>query len=270
MDARGYYLLGGFSPSVTINQFLPYIVGRKEVNMKKTTDFIHKVIETANKATAFEYIDTRGETYTENASDYSSAMTKTMVGDIKTLALLIGSKDLETSKSLFKVCTMIKDKDINLRRIFDDAKDKRPISDYDYESTECILERLTEVKDAQVMNEESFTRFKDRIKSWVMQVTRADTHAFCITNYAFANEVLSDIEFGLYEDKDAKFMTALLTLNKIFLKSIVKLSLTDDLASDCMERVEISNAIVNAVRNEDTEVLDRLYAYANTVTDFSE
>ena len=238
--------------------------------MEKLTATVNKMIEASKNVDPIKYVDTTDKEYMECAGAYSSAMTNAIISDIRKLGLLLGREDIETSKILFDISTAVSDKDIQLRRLFDDRNDDRPLSDYTYESTEDILDNLSKVKDINIMQEDPYKNFLCNFKIWAEKIAKMDIFAYYINSYSFIDSITDDLEFGFFKDEDAVFIKALITLEKILLRTVIRLPLKKSLSSDCIDRIELINGIIQIIKDGDTEKLDKLYKYADAVADFSE
>ena len=221
--------------------------------------------------------DLKPDTYTNHLDHtshecpgaYSAAMTNSMIFDMQTLALLLYKTCPEATNTLFTVSEAFAKKDLTLRTMFDQINSELPLVQYDFSTSEPLINQLADIKDLQELKSEPFNYYKEKFKAWVEKLVKIDIWAFYLTSQELLNK-FDDYEPTEAAGEHSGFIKLCALTNKTLLEYLIKLPVCTDLEDDCLSRIETNNWLIDAYITGNYEALDNLYRYASAVADFSE
>ncbi len=256
---------------------------KKEKNkvMESVKNSVGKIFEASENAKDLSYkcIGT-GREYSERPGAYLGAMTRAMAHDMMSLALFLHSVNGELAETMKTIAEMVRERDIELRRIFDDLKDHRPIAKFPYDKTESIVEMMTTIKRADIWDNPMTSRYKDVLNIWMEKITKMDIWAYycecrdkieAAHNEADMRAFDEDGEqvFGIPE-KDAKCVKIMLALEEILLQALVRIPFDCKESQECMDKIEVLNVLTRSIINGDNEKIEYLAKCAEAAKEFKE
>ncbi len=167
--------------------------GEKEADMKETTKkvkndvlrSIHSAVgnlfKESEKAEQLIYKSNSGEEARECPGAYSVYMTNLMIRDMMQLSLLLTANNKETSNAVRLMAKTLEDKDLAVRRMFDDRKDHRPVIEYPYDDTAKVIRDMSEVAKEGSLESCLFKPEEDQIKAWITRLMKVDIMAYYVT-----------------------------------------------------------------------------------------
>ncbi len=229
--------------------------------LKTIKESVEGIFDASASAKPFEYRSGTGIKYTQDPGNYSSPMTKAMASDAMRLSLFMCSKNEQLADILKKVSNDIREMDITLMRMYDDKKAHRPVIDFPYKKIKKTINRLTEIKRSEVIEEELCSRCIDLMDYWVNQVSFMSIFAYCIQCHDKISNLLIKAEQNAYDEDgnlvygiskdDEKCAKILIAMEQILLKALVRIPFNSELSSECMDKIEVLNCLTEAVINGD-------------------
>lgn len=230
---------------------------------------IGAIFEAARKAKTLSYKGyTSQEEIIQKPGDYSKAMTNAMIRDMMQLSLFMYSKDEGIAKIVKSVSDDVRDMDLALRRMFDDRKDGRPLTEYPHHKTPDIIDRLIDIKKSEAMKAGMVSHYRKLMDLWVEQISVMTKFAYCIECREKVSEYIKKAEmrgfdeegnqvYGISE-KDAETVKIMASMGKSLLGACVRIPLCNKANNDCMNMIEILNIFMRAIVDEDEETLEKL------------
>ncbi len=250
---------------------------------KKMVKGIKSSLEGIFKASAnaqpIFYKSGSGQEYKECAGAYSSIMTRAIAHDMTNLALFLYSKDKNIADKAKEASIAVRECDIELRRMFDDLKDNRPIVNFPAKKAYDAIECLADVKSSDYVTEPMIAHYIEKMNVWVDKIAKMNTWAYYCECICEIRETRQEAEMRAYDDdgnqvygiseKDANAVDALLKMEQILLRALIRISFNDKESDLCMKRIEIVRYLTQAIVKNDTEKLDYLEKCAEAAEEFS-
>lgn len=236
------------------------------------------ILETSARAKMFSYTNDFGRVIEEEPGKYVSSLTKAMLGDMMTFAIHLRSIDTELADRLMEVRKAMDERDITLRRMFDDRKGQRPITEYSFAHSEKLIKKLLSVKESGVFDKPFCKRYKDKMFLWSERILQQDVWAYsleCLESFEDSRN-LADFRgydddgnqlFGISE-KDAASVHLIISMQEILVRALVRLPVMSDELQDCMAKLELIDVLVQAILNQDEEKIAFLAKCAEAAEEF--
>ena len=153
--------------------------------------------------------------------------------------------------------------------MFDLINSEQPLDQYDFSTSEPLIDQLAGIKDLTELKSEPFNEYKEKFKAWVKKLVKIDIWAFYLTSQELLNK-FDDYEPTEAADEHSSFIKLCALTNKTLLEYLIKLPVCTDLGDDCLSRIETNNWLIAAYVTKNYEALENLYRYTSAVADFSE
>ena len=263
--------------------------GEKEGNMNKKTKEVKSSVLTSIKsavgalfkeseeATPLVYQGMDCET-TEEPGTYNKHMTWQMVRDMMQLSMFLMKDDPKASEAVRHLAKAVEEKDLAIRRMFDDRKDHRPIIEYPYGNSEKNIREMMEVAKSGILETGAYEKYREKAKAWVTRLLKLDILGYCLTAYEAIDKALSEADMRVYDDdgnivhgiseEDAECVKIIIAMEQILLKALMRISGDSDEVQPTLGRIEIIDALIKAIVHEDEEMLDRMAKAVEAAKDF--
>ncbi len=235
---------------------------------------ISSLFEESKNATAIAYTDNSGITDTEEPGTYNSHLTQLMVRDMMQLRLFTMESDKEFSDQLHDWATTLNDFDVTLRRMADDKKDRRPVIDFTYEESPRVIKKMTEAAKAERFKGTIMRNCEEKARSWASRFMKLDICAYCIKAKETIANALMKADMRAYDDdgeqvygvseKDAEAVKIIIAMEQILLKALMRIPGESEEVKAATGRIEIVEALIKAILDEDEETIDKLAEYVKT------
>ena len=239
----------------------------KEI-IAKLQKVIGAIFDASADAKTLKYKSGTSTEYKEEPGEYNGCMTRAMAHDMMSLALFISNSDEPAYEKLKAAAEAVREKDIQLRRIFDDMKDKRPLSEYPIETTEEILSTFKYVRDLKTINNPLVSLYTKNIPVWIEKILKTDVWAYCLEHHHKLDEAIYKADYRCFNEngdqvhgvneKDAECIRLLVSMKRLLLKALIKIPFNNEQSQICMDKIEILQTFIDAIANEDKEMLEQL------------
>ena len=234
-------------------------------NVKKATDSIFKA---STMAGATEYTAGTGDVCKEDPGTYCGLLSREIARDMMNAALASSTKDKDVSDGLKDTWQAMFDKDIAIRRMIDDLKDNRPLSEYPYGSSENMVRALLKFKTSNLMEDKYLLTFKPKLDIWVERIGKMDIWAYYLETKQRLNRLKSDASMTAYDDdgnrvygmpKDNAYSVKILTaMAEILLQALIRLPFRGKESGECMDRVETLCILAELIAKEDEDAIKEM------------
>ena len=236
---------------------------KKEKNLilEKVRETTDSIFEASKTAVPVRYTAGIGDIRTEEPGTYSKLVSGEMSRDIMNVALFLYSKDSVMVDRLKNVRHMFDEKDIALRRMADDLKDERPLTEYPYKTSEQMIQVLAELKNSDAMDDKYLSLFKTKIDEWVERIGKMDIWAYCFETKQRLRRLESDAYMLAYNDKgeqvygmpeeNADCVKILIPMTLILLQALVRIPFSNENSALCMEKIEILVSLIDRIASEE-------------------
>ena len=226
------------------------------------------------------YESSSGISETERPGEYNKRLTRLMISDMRQLRLFTMGSDKEFSNSIERWANILKKNDIRIRRMFDDRKVDRPVEDFPYEDAMTVINEMSEAAKADKFKGLPFKDIEEKTKKWVTRLLKLDICAYYCKAHETLAEVLriadtrayddnGELVYGLSED-DTKSIKIIAAMEQLLLKALIRIPAESDEVKPAMARIELIEALMKAIAEEDEELIDRLAKCAEAANDLEE
>ena len=248
--------------------------------MREVKSGVEAIFEASARVKMFSYTNDFGRMFEEEPGKYVSSLTRAMLGDMMTFGIHLRSIDTDLSDSLMEARNAMDDKDITIRRMFDDRKGKRPLSRYSFERSESLVKKLLKIKESGIFEDQFSKRYEDKLPLWVERILKMDMWAYsleCLDSYE-KNRNLADFRgfdddgnqiFGISK-KDANSVHLITSMQELLVKALVRLPAMSDEVQDCMAKLELIDVLVQAILDQNEERIAFLAKCAEAAKEFEE
>nr|WP_297765875.1 hypothetical protein [uncultured Butyrivibrio sp.] len=248
-----------------------------EKNLGKDTK---EIFDLANKAVPYVYRDGNGEYVTEKLGTYCAFITRDMIKQMKTLSVLLLSKYPELSEIMRDVSDVMKKKDLTICRMLDDMKAERELSLYEYDDTEKAVNKLKSIYEGDLFDEAPFDFYKPRLKEWVRRFVMLDIRAYYISSRDFLKSSLKLASMRAFDDdgnlvfgiskEDEESVKIMAKMESLLLKALIRLPVYTDELSECLEKINRMEWIIEAVTSGKSELLAYLSKCMEAAKEFDD
>lgn len=242
----------------------------------KSLEPIFKAVENAEQVI---YTDHLGREIKECPGAYSVEMSIAMKHDIKTCSLMLYKDDPDVSNLLSKVGNEIEERDLLIRRMFDDRKDHRSVTDFPFASTESIINDFKAIKSNETFkNKRYYKQYKEKLTAWVKRFLQMDIWAFSLKSYDAIEKAKEQAEFRVFNEegdiecgipeKDEECVKTLLDMEKILIKALVKIPAHWDESQMCLKKLEVLDILIQAILTGNDKKLSYLIKCAEAAEEF--
>ena len=236
------------------------------------------LFEECKDAPDFTYTNSAGVSDTEKPGTYNKRITGLMLYDITQASLLLTGQDEDAAELLEELGENLEERDILIRRMFDDRKDKRPVIKYPYGDTGELIKRLTDMSKTGIYENTAFGNLPKAIKACVTRLLKCDIWAFMIEAEERINEAVSKAEMRAYDDeghivygiseKDEETVKIIVSMEKSLLKALSRIPAYSDNVQPTLKRIELIETLIHAIVTEDEEMIERLEKAAKVAENF--
>ena len=113
--------------------------------LAKVKEDTASIFKLAAETKGFTYADPTGDV-TEVPGKYCSYLTRCMVREIFTLYTMLYATDKEQAEKVKAWHKAMETKDLTIRRMLDDRKDHRTLSEYEFKGTDDIIKEIKDFK----------------------------------------------------------------------------------------------------------------------------
>ena len=203
-----------------------------------------------------------------------------MIKQMKTLSILLMSSHPELSKDMRVISDVMNKKDLTICRMLDDMKAERELSVYEYDDTDKAVNKLKEAYESNVFDTAPFGFYKPRLKEWVGRFVMLDIKAYYISSRDYLKSSLKhasmrafdddgNLVFGISEE-DEECVRNMAKMEALLLKALIRLPVYTDELSDCMEKINQMEWIIEAVTSGKSELLTYLAKCVEAAKDFDD
>ncbi len=226
---------------------------------------IHDIFTASEKAVPYVYRSKASGEHTETPGKYNSRLSRVVAHDILSLAILLRKDDEKAADELMDLHKEVVDRDLTLRRMFDDRKGNRPVVEYPFASSKELIERLNAVSLTPCLSSPFYAGYKELFPEWVRRILTMDVWAFAIRS----EELIGDekmqaemrcadekgqIQYGVSEE-DEKAIKILLAMEQILIQALVRIPAWENESAMCLKRIEVMDTLVQAILTEDENTL---------------
>jgi len=239
---------------------------------------VTSLFEECKDAPDFTYTNRAGISDTEKSGTYNKHVTGLILHDVMQSSLLLRSQDDKAAELLRELGENLEERDVLIRRMFDDQKDKRPVTKYSYEGSGELIQRLTEMSKTGVYENTTFGDISAPIKACVTRLLKCDIWAFMIEAEERIDKAVSKAEMRAYDDeghivygiseKDEEAVKIIVSMERLLLKALSRIPAYSDNVQPTLGRIELMETLIHAIVTEDEEMIDRLAKAAEAAKDF--
>ena len=247
------------------------------MNFGKETE---KIFELAKAAVPYVYKDGNGDYVTENISSYCAFITRDMIRDMRALAVLLMSKYPDFGRKVQEVSDVMNNKDLTICRMLDDRRAERELSRYEFDDTERAVTKLKEMYSDNAFEEAPFDFYKPKLKEWCSRFIMLDIRAYYIKSKDYIESSLKLASMRAYDDdgnlvfgiseKDEECVQIMAKMEELFLHALIRLPVYADELSECMEKIELIEWLIEAVTSSKDELITYLAKCAEAARDFDD
>ena len=230
---------------------------------------VDPLFKESEKAEPITYKNGAGTEAIENPGAYSPYMTQLIIRDIMHVSMLMIAKDEKASDTLQEIAMALEEKDLALRRMFDDRKDKRPVIEYPYGDTASFIEKFTELSKNNIWDECPVAIDKEKHKAWVTRFLKLDVMAYYLQAQEAIDKALEIADNQIYDDegnqvygldpKDAESVKIIAAMEQIMLKALIRLPAESETIHKTMDRIELMSILLKAIAEQrNTRQIERI------------
>ena len=246
--------------------------------MREVKDATKAIFEASEKAEPFSYTNDFGRTIEEKPGRYLSSLTRSMIGDMAAFAIHLRSVNTGLSERIMEVRKEMDEKDITIRRMFDDRKGDRPLTRYSFNNLEKLVRILRDIKESEIFEDAFSKRYKEKIPLWTERILKQDIWAYsleCLDSFDKSRK-LADFR-GYDEDgnqmfgisiADANSVHLIIAMQEALVKALVRLPAMSDELQDCMTKIELIDILVQAILDQDENKIAFLSKCAEAAKEF--
>ena len=227
------------------------------------------IFDVSKKAELFTYTTSCNEEIVEEPGKYNSVITKDMAYDMFRLyTVLYTEKEYEWAEKLLEWKKTLDIKDITVRRMIDDRKDERELSEYVFKDTDKTLSEMNIFEHSNVFKGAWMNSYKDKIKDWKRRFLKLDIMAFCIKSCDNIDGLIKlasmravddngNLTWGISEE-DENVIRIMCAMEQILLSALIRLPEESNGASKCMEQIGNIEGFITALVTGKDEKFDIL------------
>ncbi len=233
---------------------------RKEI-IKMAEENIKKIFDAAKSANPIEYTSrSNGKSYKECPGAYNSRMSQAVAHDMMSVALFMYSKNASLADKIKNAAETVRNKDIQIRRMFDDMNDGRPISEYIYDQTENLVNTLIELRDSEASADPVISLYTKNIPIWIEKSAKMDIWAYYLNaHYQLRESIIKADNRWFDEDgnqihgiseKEADIVNNIAELQKILLRELVRIPFMNPQSQNCMDEADALQMVIDSIIDE--------------------
>ena len=234
----------------------------KEDVIRKAKENIKNIFDAAEKAAPIEYSSrSSGTSYKECLGAYNSQMAQAIAHDMTSVALFMYSKDSELADRIKDAAEIIRKKDIQIRRMFDDMNDSRPVSDYIYDQTEKLVDTLISIRESDVSKDPLISLYTKNIPIWIEKAAKMDIWAYYINAHYQLSESIRNADYRWFDEsgnqihgiseKEANLVKLIAKLQKILLRLLIRIPFMSPQSQNCMDEIEVLRLVMDSIIDGD-------------------
>ena len=236
--------------------------------VERIQESMEELFEESKNAKDIVYMDGSGIEDYEKPGTYNIHLTQLMIRDMRQLRLFSMSKEPKLSDEIKKWADTLEADDIIIRRMVDDRKDRRSISDFPYEENLEVIKDIAKFGSENQFGESPFCQTKEKIKMWAIRFLKINMIAYYIMAQENIETVLLKAGMRGYDEdgnrvygiseEDEKTVETIIDIEKILLKVFIRMPAESEQVKSVVARIELIEAFARAIAEEDKEILDRM------------
>lgn len=225
------------------------------------------LFDASTKAVPFHYRSMSGTDYFEEPEHYDPELTKTMVRDMFSNAIL-EIKDEEKRNVILSWRNPLMEMNDTIMRMSDDLRTGRDVINYPFETAEELVKGIAGMNHDGVFHKSTVKGFNALMKLVMKRILMMNSWAFAIRNREDikntdrqagirATDDDGNIVYGISE-KDEEAVHILNTMRGILTRVILRIDPTSGESSKAMDKLYLLDVLVHATLEDKVDELERV------------
>ncbi len=248
--------------------------------LKRIKNSVSDLFEESRKAEDITYASDGISDY-EKPGTYNTHLTQLMVRDIRQLWLFSMSADPVFADAVKNWADLLENKDLQIRRMFDDRKDRRRLSEFPFDDSASVIREMESMSKEERFACNVMTKaYEEKAKKWAARLVRLDMLAYYLQTHDALDRIIRDADMRGYDEdgnlvfgipeKDGECVHVMAAMVQILLKAFIRIPAGSKEIKQTMARIESMLVLMEAVAKGDGKTLDYLAKCAEAAEDFGE